>query len=175
MITGCALTDRRLLEQELTPLMNRCIRQKKAKPALELWVQGAAADWDAWYGDRKPRRISLPTYPFLKERYWLPTVQGAGDIAAAEQHRQEAERNGEDEPAGRSLRMLRKEWEPCPLRAEPGSNRGTVAILASEETKPLALLLSHKLAPARIIGPEQLCGELDKPAPEQAAYSVSLI
>jgi acyl transferase domain-containing protein/acyl carrier protein len=171
MITGRALTDRRLLEQDLTPLMNRCIRQRKAKPALELWVQGAAADWDAWYGDCKPRRISLPTYPFLKERYWLPPVQGAGDIAAAEQHRQEAERNGEDAYAGRSLRMLRKEWKPCPLRAEPGSNRGTVAILASEETKPLALLLSHKLAPARIIGPEQLRGELDKPAPEQAAYS----
>lgn len=36
----------------------------------QLWVAGVAIDWESLYTDRKPRRISLPTYPFMKERYW---------------------------------------------------------------------------------------------------------
>ncbi|WP_418133286.1 hypothetical protein [Variovorax sp. NFACC26] len=37
---------------------------------VELWVRGLAFDWTGLYGDVPPRRISLPTYPFAKERYW---------------------------------------------------------------------------------------------------------
>ncbi|WP_161497244.1 SDR family NAD(P)-dependent oxidoreductase [Bradyrhizobium nitroreducens] len=37
----------------------------------EAWVRGLVIDWSRLYGKVKPRRVSLPTYPFLKERYWL--------------------------------------------------------------------------------------------------------
>ena len=37
---------------------------------LALWVQGLELDWQRLYPDRRPRRISLPTYPFARERYW---------------------------------------------------------------------------------------------------------
>ncbi|MCP4113508.1 MAG: hypothetical protein GY749_49605, partial [Desulfobacteraceae bacterium] len=37
----------------------------------ERWVRGADADWDTFYKGHTPQRISLPTYPFLKERYWI--------------------------------------------------------------------------------------------------------
>ena len=33
---------------------------------------GLSFDWNQLYGDSKPRRISLPTYPFARERYWVP-------------------------------------------------------------------------------------------------------
>ncbi|WP_186320041.1 type I polyketide synthase [Paenibacillus sp. Y412MC10] len=36
------------------------------------WVLGTTVDWAAVHGDDKPNRISLPTYPFAKERYWIP-------------------------------------------------------------------------------------------------------
>ena len=42
---------------------------------LELWVKGLSFDWDQLYGDAKPRRISLPTYPFAKELYWIEGVR----------------------------------------------------------------------------------------------------
>ncbi len=29
-------------------------------------------DWNKLYGETKPKRISLPTYPFARERYWVP-------------------------------------------------------------------------------------------------------
>ena len=36
------------------------------------WVAGRDVNWISLYGTSRPRRISLPTYPFAKERYWVP-------------------------------------------------------------------------------------------------------
>ncbi|MCB0208358.1 MAG: SDR family NAD(P)-dependent oxidoreductase [Anaerolineae bacterium] len=51
------------------------IRQWLAKGKLEKlaagWVRGLAIDWRLLYRYEKPHRISLPTYPFARERYWL--------------------------------------------------------------------------------------------------------
>jgi myxalamid-type polyketide synthase MxaB len=35
-----------------------------------LYVQGQRVDWQGFEGSRSHRRISLPTYPFERERYW---------------------------------------------------------------------------------------------------------
>jgi polyketide synthase PksN len=37
---------------------------------VELWITGVLVDWNRLYTS-KPRRISLPTYPFANERYWV--------------------------------------------------------------------------------------------------------
>ncbi|WP_162902851.1 SDR family NAD(P)-dependent oxidoreductase [Taibaiella koreensis] len=34
------------------------------------WVQGEDVDWRSLYGDEKPMRMSLPTYPFERKRFW---------------------------------------------------------------------------------------------------------
>ena len=36
-------------------------------------MNGVEIDWGRLYADRRPRRISLPTHPFARERYWAPT------------------------------------------------------------------------------------------------------
>src|SRR3990172_220744 len=41
------------------------------KELAELWVAGKSIDWNRLYGNALPRRISLPTYPFIRERYWI--------------------------------------------------------------------------------------------------------
>ncbi|MCW5698017.1 MAG: SDR family NAD(P)-dependent oxidoreductase [Bauldia sp.] len=42
-------------------------------PALaRLWMQGAAVDWRRLFAGETRRRVSLPTYPFERERHWLP-------------------------------------------------------------------------------------------------------
>jgi polyketide synthase PksM/rhizoxin synthesis polyketide synthase/nonribosomal peptide synthetase RhiB len=43
----------------------------------ELWCAGVAIDWSRLYPARTRRRLSLPTYPFLRERHWLPDVAPA--------------------------------------------------------------------------------------------------
>jgi polyketide synthase PksM/rhizoxin synthesis polyketide synthase/nonribosomal peptide synthetase RhiB len=36
------------------------------------WMQGAAVDWSRLFAGERRRRVALPTYPFLRERHWLP-------------------------------------------------------------------------------------------------------
>jgi polyketide synthase PksN len=36
-----------------------------------LWALGVAMDWSLMHGEGGPRRVSLPTYPFAKERCWI--------------------------------------------------------------------------------------------------------
>ncbi|QHI36109.1 Polyketide synthase PksN [Kordia antarctica] len=38
---------------------------------LKAWVEGFDFDWNRIYGEAKPKRINIPTYPFAKERYWF--------------------------------------------------------------------------------------------------------
>ena len=45
---------------------------KEPDELAQLWVSGVEPDWESLYLDKKPRRISLPTYPFARERYWVP-------------------------------------------------------------------------------------------------------
>jgi amino acid adenylation domain-containing protein len=36
-----------------------------------LWLNGKKIDWQGFYSEEKRHRISLPTYPFQRQRYWL--------------------------------------------------------------------------------------------------------
>jgi acyl transferase domain-containing protein/acyl carrier protein len=36
-----------------------------------LFAHGVDIEWSALYGDRPPQKLSLPTYPFERERHWL--------------------------------------------------------------------------------------------------------
>nr|WP_294549481.1 SDR family NAD(P)-dependent oxidoreductase [uncultured Rhodopila sp.] len=48
------------------------LREGLAGPAAE-WLAGQEVDWEALHTEGRPRRMSLPGYPFADERYWLAT------------------------------------------------------------------------------------------------------
>ncbi|MDQ3803841.1 MAG: acyltransferase domain-containing protein [Acidobacteriota bacterium] len=60
-----------------------------------LWSAGVQADWSGVYRHERRRRLTLPTYPFERRRYWVdavpqaradaaaPTSDGTADAAAA--------------------------------------------------------------------------------------------
>jgi acyl transferase domain-containing protein/enoyl-CoA hydratase/carnithine racemase/aryl carrier-like protein len=52
-------------------IVDKWIASGKVSKLLELWVKGLELDWSKLYGEGKPQRMSLPTYPFAKERYWI--------------------------------------------------------------------------------------------------------
>ncbi|WP_185113962.1 SDR family NAD(P)-dependent oxidoreductase [Fulvivirga imtechensis] len=52
-------------------IIDTWISQKKLTKLADLWVKGIELDWNRLYGENKPKRTSLPTYPFAKERYWF--------------------------------------------------------------------------------------------------------
>jgi phthiocerol/phenolphthiocerol synthesis type-I polyketide synthase E len=48
-----------------------------------LWVGGVEVDWKAFHGDRRRRRVPLPTYPFERRRHWIDFEKLAGAPASA--------------------------------------------------------------------------------------------
>ena len=59
---------------DLQETVDKWLARRNHPRLLELWVKGLPLDWDALYGEVKPRRIALPTYPFAREKYWIETV-----------------------------------------------------------------------------------------------------
>jgi len=47
----------------------------------QLWLYGLSLDWSGFYQGEKRRRVHLPTYPFVRERYWLDHRQLTAVIA----------------------------------------------------------------------------------------------
>jgi len=57
-------------DEELKEVVDKWIARKKYNKLLDLWVKGLAIDWHKLYGSTKAKRLSLPGYPFVKQRYW---------------------------------------------------------------------------------------------------------
>ena len=60
-------------------LIDKAILERDLEQLGILWASGIEIDWNKYYegarsGERKPRRISLPTYSFAKDRYWIDTA-----------------------------------------------------------------------------------------------------
>ena len=53
-------------------LVQSGVSRQSLQKIAALWVKGLNIKWEQIYGDNTPYRISLPTYPFAKEHYWLP-------------------------------------------------------------------------------------------------------
>lgn len=51
------------------------IEPRDFESLAQVWIAGAEINWEEFQQSAKPRRIPLPTYPFARERYWLPTSE----------------------------------------------------------------------------------------------------
>lgn len=58
-------------DKELQIALKHWIEARKYDRIADLWVKGLSIDWADFYGQQKPVRLSLPTYPFARERYWI--------------------------------------------------------------------------------------------------------
>ncbi len=57
--------------EELQEAIGKWVERGRYDSLLELWVQGLEFDWRRLYAANPPRRISLPTYPFAQESFWI--------------------------------------------------------------------------------------------------------
>lgn len=55
----------------LKKLIEKTIEENDLNQLAELWILGVKFDWDKKYINKKKRRLSLPTYPFAKQRCWV--------------------------------------------------------------------------------------------------------
>lgn len=59
-------------DQAFEDTLGQWIAYRNYHKLLSLWVKGLSVDWNLLYGASRPGRLSLPTYPFAEDRYWLP-------------------------------------------------------------------------------------------------------
>ena len=78
-------------DEDMAQILDAWVAKGKYGKLLELWVKGLSFDWRRLYGEARPRRIPLPTYPFARERYWVEPARsgwrggerlGRGDVAS---------------------------------------------------------------------------------------------
>ena len=70
-------------DPELRHGVQQWLAQGELGKVVDLWVKGFDVDWLASYGARRPQRMSLPTYPFSRERYWIDTSEAERATDAA--------------------------------------------------------------------------------------------
>jgi acyl transferase domain-containing protein len=71
----------------VSSLRGRRIPQREAlmRFVAEVHCHGVEIDWHGLFDRHGARVVDLPTYAFQRERYWLESSAGAGDLAAAGQ------------------------------------------------------------------------------------------
>jgi acyl transferase domain-containing protein/SAM-dependent methyltransferase len=66
-------------DEDLLQAVNTWIDRGRWTNLLEAWVRGVTVDWCRLYRGAPPRRVSLPTYPFARERHWAAPAAPAGE------------------------------------------------------------------------------------------------
>lgn len=79
-----------------------------------LYVRGGSIDWNAVYGNTPHRRVSLPTYPFQRQRYWIDLPAARPDAPAAP-----AEADGD------AACLYETKWHAKPCDIAPGADIAT--------------------------------------------------
>ena len=79
--TGNAQDHRRVIaalsgDDEMRALARSWAARGSLGRLLSLWVQGLPVDWEDLPRSTRARIVSLPTYPFARDRYWLPMTAG---------------------------------------------------------------------------------------------------
>ncbi|MEC0127339.1 SDR family NAD(P)-dependent oxidoreductase, partial [Paenibacillus pabuli] len=66
-------------DEDIRTAIEIWMNKRKLASIAEVWAKGITIDWNSMYQkDSKPTRISLPTYSFQRERYWVPMVHAKG-------------------------------------------------------------------------------------------------
>ncbi|MBV9083652.1 MAG: SDR family NAD(P)-dependent oxidoreductase, partial [Acidobacteriaceae bacterium] len=102
----------------------------------DYYVSMYEIDWDVLYAGQHRWRVSLPTYPFNRERYWLPRARKS---TLAQPTR--------DQPTSGPYYYLRH-WEKKPIQANSAISVAPPHIIVFEEGSDIASELEHKISAA---------------------------
>ncbi|NQX71854.1 KR domain-containing protein, partial [Paenibacillus alba] len=138
-------------DEELQEVMDKWLLQKKYSRILGLWVKGGQVEWSKLYGVQKARRISLPTYPFARERYWITNIVGGGTIPF-DKKPDEVERK----QINKKTCFVEKGWEKSNITKVKANINGKIIILANQETMKLAEEVSKQLQSTMIVTLEEV-------------------
>lgn len=74
------------IKKEKLDLLLQGVEIKDPRAFAQLWVKGVNVDWNTLYAENRPLKISLPTYPFARETYWIKKQPGLLHKATEQLH-----------------------------------------------------------------------------------------
>ncbi|MRN51863.1 SDR family NAD(P)-dependent oxidoreductase [Paenibacillus monticola] len=99
--------------------VEQALVQRDLSLLAEYWVEGAEIEWTRLYPHAAPRRVSLPTYPFKRKRYWLNT--GSDRLASSTSTTEPAVSSAvELSPSVASVPAAAAAWAPLELESSAG-------------------------------------------------------
>lgn len=148
------------------------LRQRRYDHLLDLWTKGLAVDWTPAHEGARRRRLSLPTYPFDRDRYWVTPaepVAAAQPVTtpappAAHATRDQAAHASRDQrrpPAdqGRPV-LLRTVWEPMPAPDGRAESDGRAVVIGGSPRQREELRALHGDLTALTAGPADTVDDL---------------
>lgn len=155
-------------EEEFSTIIDEWIASKRINKLLNLWVRGFTIDWQKFYDNRNPQRISLPTYPFAKEFYWF-------DLPGLAQSSFDRQPNTtQDSATSRKIHYLQKYWVLDESRFDRSQYQkqltGKVAILSNQETRLLATLLAEEFPNSQIVEFNSIKSQLEQSDTDWSEY-----
>ena len=110
---GRTLFDLTSTDGNLDSAVERWIQEKKWDKVAQGWAIGCNVDWSSMYRKR-PKPVSLPTYPFAKERYWKPYSQDCKKVSDCVANELSCFSEKEEGATVEKL-LLTSIWEPVSL------------------------------------------------------------
>ncbi|TQV86003.1 SDR family NAD(P)-dependent oxidoreductase [Aliikangiella coralliicola] len=76
-------------DNDMQRTLDKWITDRKLTKLLDLWVKGLALDWNKLYEQDfsqgiQPQLISLPTYPFAQDKYWIDPLEVSAQIVSGQ-------------------------------------------------------------------------------------------
>jgi acyl transferase domain-containing protein/acyl carrier protein len=105
------------------------VNDKKLNKLAQLWISGVNINWLLLYPTNKPQRISLPTYPFARERYWIPI---SNETKPVRQKPAKVQKTSTD-----STLYCRSVWKRSILENKTGLSTPTGAVLLFDTDESL--------------------------------------
>lgn len=105
----------------------------------ESYVRGNQVEWDVLYRAEECRRLSLPTYPFARERYWIRLPESAQANGATRRRGMEP------------FHLYQRVWEAVPggSRVRPNGNDRIVLFETGHDLGELMRQMGHRVVGVR--------------------------
>jgi acyl transferase domain-containing protein len=137
----------------------------KLDKVAELWTLGGPIEWDVLHVDGPARRSHLPTYPFQRRRYWLPTSPDVADSVSMHATPTAADHAGVPSPAADAAvePLPSVTRRPSPADPEPAAPGGILLAAPASDVRPRIGPQSGAPKP-RGIGLRELSASTARPA-----------
>ena len=130
-------------------------RNGELQALLQAWVTGEVIDWSQLLARRSgalPYRISVPVYPFARERFWLPLAPPAATAVVAPEHAPAPGTSASDRLSYVARWQAEGQAGETPAASLAGSEHRCVLIVGAATLRPVAeALTAHYLLSAGFV------------------------